>query len=347
MSSRQFAGGALIAGIIVAASFAIVAFAIPRHFKVDLGSFENRLFRVERQSLSRTDAPAIVFLGSSRGAFGVESRAIEVELGLPARSVANAAFPGLYDEALEQFVDRNLGYLNKAKTVVLIVDDNAALYPPSQPAAAPSNEGVSLSSLLAGAQDIIRTWPRPVKAWNDSLSRMLPDFRRELYWSARQGREAIGKVHREYLWSLSESGRWEWPSINTVVFVETANEAAVSKAVADMYFANRVLIDRYVTIYERIVRKLGDTQVVVLQMPSAVSYSTYRDVTHGRLHRAQRQAFEELFAKLGVPVLRCEPAAACGLSDRIFGDPLHLNAEGARQLSTAFARMLRDRQLVH
>jgi hypothetical protein len=83
-------------------------------------------------------------------------------------------------------------------------------------------------------------------------------------------------------------------------------------------------------------------KIVAFRMPQALSYSRYRDAVYGELHRTQSAAFDAAFQAMETPVLECPTAAACGLDERIFSDPMHLNNEGAQRLSLVVANMLRN-----
>jgi hypothetical protein len=343
--------GFFIAASIVAAWIACVKLAVPPGFKVDPTTELNRFATVQRESLARTARPSIVVLGTSRAAFGIDPETIEKNLSLPARSVVNAAYPGFYDEMLERFVNENIAYLQKAWLVVIVLDDYFAVYDKSYQAAtsAPPAPAVSpwtayslptVSSLFALAANTIRTWPQPVRRWDAQLAASLPGTRKELYWTARRSRESIQYERREYLWPMTETGRWKWTS-DTTIFVETPDSELVSRQVADQYFKNLEFQQKYVGIYHRIIRQLNGVKTVALRMPPALSYSRYRDAVYGELHRTQSVAFNAAFQAMETPVLECTTAAACGLDERIFSDPMHMNREGAQRLSLVVANMLR------
>src|SRR5262245_27562049 len=117
MSLKKWTAGFALALTIVAAWILVVHFVVPQRFKIDPTIGTSRILRVQRDSLSRTDSPSIVFLGTSRVAFGIDPSVIETRLSLPPRSVVNAGYPSVYGETLERLVDQNFAYLQKAKTV--------------------------------------------------------------------------------------------------------------------------------------------------------------------------------------------------------------------------------------
>jgi hypothetical protein len=125
-------------------------------------------------------------------------------------------------------VNENIAYLQKARLVVIVLDDYFAVYDknyqaaasaPPAPAVFASYSLPTASSLLALAVDTVRTWPQPVKRWEAQFAALLPETRKELYWTARRSRESIEYRSREYLWPMTGSGRWKWTS-DTAVFVE-------------------------------------------------------------------------------------------------------------------------------
>jgi hypothetical protein len=321
----------VLAGSVVALWCAVVTFLLPLDLVEHPGGMSRGIREVERRAFAPIPSPCLVILGSSRPAFGLTPRMIESELGPTDRCVVNGAYPELCCEPLSELVKRNIAYLRSARRVILVVDDYWGLLVPNEPA-----------PVLERIANAFRS-PDRLEAF---LSYHLNSFtlRSHLYWAARNLRENIQIAQREYLWTVSDSGRWFYRPLEDRQFVNTSEYVSRSLQSANGFYREREIQPRELATFEAMLAQLKGEgiDVAVFDMPYALPYVRHRNEHYSALRAQRDAAFNAIFERLKIPFLRCETAADCGgLDETVFADPVHLNAAGARALSAHLVRMLR------
>jgi hypothetical protein len=250
-------------------------------------------------------------------------------------TVVNGGYPAMYDEALATLVSRNIDYLARAKLVVVVIDDYFGIQSSSRPSPQ-SRDGES--GLLDAAQAFLPMLDDALDGYVAGI-----ELRSQLYWTARNLRESLRLTKTASLWDLSETGRWSWPPIDQPRFAELPEYVAKSRALVDQYMSGK-FSQRSVDIFEDTIARLTSRgiPVVAFDLPPALPYVEYRDLHYGPIASQRATAFQAIFARHGVTVLRCATSSACQLDESIYADPIHFNADGARRMSRAFAAILRD-----
>ena len=195
---------------------------------------------------------------------------------------------------------------------------------------------------------IVRS-PQPFKALESYLSANLTqlDIRPRMYWAARHWRESLHLVRRNYGWDMGETGRWTYPTLDRRVFVDLPDYVSTSEAIADQYHAGR-FSQRYADVFESTLKAMlkRGVRIAIFDMPPSVPYVKHRERRYAQVSAERHAAYRAMFERLGIPLIRCETSIACGLDERIFADPVHMNDDGARRVSEVLAEELLKRGIV-
>ncbi len=298
----------------------------------DPSSLERRIEAVEEQSLSRSDYPAIVVIGSSRAAFSVIPDVIDGNLGLPLHSTINAGYPGSGVRSFNMLLDRNPQLLSN-KPLVFIFTDEYFLFE-NTPTESDASPAVRIENTLLNEL-------RNVTGLSSRLTWVRHHFLVDFGLAPRVGL---------WMWNVDDRGFWCDESMRTSTLLQDPDRTnTLITAIAQSYYGQKKISPTAISDYESFVLRVKQTgcRVILLHPPTYPTYHELVRKTYGSLQAAHSQAFAEIAQRTGVPWFYFDDAQQCGLEAEHFADAVHLTHEGAEHFSRFLAKLIETKALLH
>jgi hypothetical protein len=294
----------------------------------DPTALDKRADAIKQYAVSRTTAPRIIILGTSRAAFGLAPATIELELQQPALSVANWAYPGFGLEGFDLLVTAYQEQIVGAELVVLSIDPYFVLE---------TKSGLPTDRF----RFFERNWAIDIdRSLRNYLSTIVP-VPTKMAWLFREIGGRLGLAHQFSLnWTMLPSGNWG--SGGDHRSLAAVNAQAESDAIAVNYFSDKTVSATEVAKWKNFLPFLLslNKRIMIVELPMAPSF-VIAGQRYAYAIEQNRKVFEKLAISHRIRFIELTDVA-CGLGDDMFSDPVHTNKRGAEQLSQCFARMLKN-----
>jgi hypothetical protein len=317
-------GGASLAALAFAAWVSVSDFA----WFYDPTSLGKRVEEVNRNAVSRTVAPRVVILGTSRAAFGLAPAIIEREMQLPAQSVANWAYPGFGVEAFSLLLAAHQGQIARAELIVICIDPYFALEKEPVP--------------IAGSV-VERNWAVEIdQALRQRLSAIFPVQIKTAWFLRELGHELRLADQYSLNWRVLKGGNWGISGHGSDRSLAAVDAQAESEAMAVNYFKDKTASTEQIAKWKgflHLLRSLNNN-VILIDLPMSHSFMTASE-RYAPAVEENRSTFEKLAGEYQIRGIRLTNVE-CGLDDDMFADPVHTNGSGTDRLSKCVGRLLRD-----
>ncbi len=290
---------------------------LPQRWFVDPWLGTARIVFIEDHILPTCDSPKVVFLGSSRGMFGVNPRLLDRRLGLPDRSCVNCSILTGGPELFLKFYHRNRRKLKSAELVILNVDEWHFVGPPT---------------FSAGGE--------PPTMFIDEVFPM-----RERYLALVDNllmMTGFSKARTLGLMVDENNQAWSSPKQD---FSYPADLKSYRTIIRGSYYREDECICPYklamVTQLAKMVHEDGG-RFVIIQMPNRAAF--HREVLS--LYGPEFRRRVAAVRALDLSYYLFEHPAECGLSDDSYTDGMHLRPTGADQFTCFLADWIRRENLL-
>jgi hypothetical protein len=298
-----------------------------------------RLAAVQTQAISVRPNARVLILGNSRAAFGLVPTIIERSLARPPLDVANWAYPFFGRPDHEILVNNNRSIVAAADLVAIAIDPWFALEAPIRTAPegatlrgwsalVPLAHAAATRNWAADGEKMLRQWV----AW------IAPVGTRMAWFFQTLGARLKLIPPYQFTWAMLPTGNWETAARS----IPEGDPYGYVARLAERRFKDQNISQAEVFEWHHLLRALKQLpakKLVLFYLPLPPSFTAaeriYQDVVD-----QNRNTFATL-AEENNAFLMYLTADECGLSDHMFGDPVHVNRIGREILSECFAAHLR------
>ncbi len=287
--------------------------------------------RIENVISNVIDPPhpwdCIIVVGDSRAAMNINSRLLSSK----ECAATNYGYPA-FSLAIGEYLLNEVSLPEKpADTIVLVTSKNLFMGGPM--------DVVTLPVLLG---------LRGRSAFEDAIWSIRP-IRRALIGMIRSGLFLKTLIQPSYKlpdgpkWS-AELGRWSSDVTEGRVFPRTANFSSELNAYVEDFYRRDIRSD-FGTVQQQLNSFIAaiasrTKRIVIILPPSYPDVEALAQIVSPSKFAQFRNDVRSAAKRLGIPLIDCSTAYACGLAREDFADTVHLNADGAKSFSQFIAKRL-------
>jgi hypothetical protein len=323
--SAQYITIAIMAAVVVAIAWATLDHFSSSRWLQDPVSGAMRIEYVDKIQFAQKDKPQLIVMGSSRPAFGIRAADLASAFGMMPAQAKNIAFPSFGGSSILTQIQMRYADITGAKIWVIGVDDYYALAPLPMPS--------EIKPLADRTDDTIRNWLQPAIEINRKGRQLLTNVRSKTGW---------GPVYSFNIWKMSKHGSWTDSRLTGRVVDEVADAHMFTETTRD-YFSAKQYSPSLAAPFDELL-KIGEQhhiKMILVDMPSHSHYKAIVREKYSLLVTQNRDEFRRLARSHGAIFITCaDDPTNCGVPDSGFGDPVHLNANGAKHFTEFLARRM-------